>query len=104
MQVTIRFKPFFKDPLLSGVKVCTARTKCMGQPGDTFEAFGAQFEIVSVRDVYLYDVAFLWREEGCTSEDHFKEVWGGIHPVARYDDYQMVTLHRFKKTTKEVTK
>jgi hypothetical protein len=97
MIVTIRFKPYFKDALLSGVKVCTARTKIHGKPGDTFQIFDAVFEILSVEEVRLYEVASLWREEGCTSEEHFKAVWREIHPVVGYDDYQIVKLHRFKR-------
>lgn len=97
MHVKIQFKPYFKEPLLAGVKVCTARTKRMGEPGDTFEAFSATFEIVSVEEVRLYEVASLWREEGCTSEEHFKQVWREIHPVVGYGAYNLVKLHRFKK-------
>lgn len=99
MTVTIPFKPFFKEPMLSGVKVCTARTKRMGEPGDTFEAFGATFEILSVEEVRLYEVASLWKEEGCQSEEHFEEVWREIHPRFGYNNYQIVKLHRFKKVT-----
>jgi hypothetical protein len=44
-------------------------TEYMGEPGNTFEAFGATFEIISVDEVRLYEVASLWREEGCKSED-----------------------------------
>ena len=95
--VSIPFKPYFKEPLLAGVKVCTARTKVVGTPGDTFEVFGAQFEIASVKEVRLYEVVSLWREEGCASEEHFKDVWRGIHPRVGYNDYQIVTLHRFRK-------
>lgn len=96
-QVNIKFKPYLKEPMLSGVKTCTSRTKYMGKPGDTFAAFGAQFELLSIEEVRLYEVASLWREEGCTSEDHFKEVWREIHPVVGYGDYNIVKLHRFKK-------
>jgi len=99
-EIVIKFKPYFKEPLLSGVKVCTARTKRMGEPGDVFMAFGSQFELLSVEEVRLYEVASLWREEGCTSEDHFKHVWREIHPVVGYDQYQLVKLHRFKRVTR----
>lgn len=99
MNVNIPFKPFFKEPMLSGVKVCTARTKRMGEPGDTFEAFGATFEILSINEVRLYEVASLWKDEGCASEEHFKEVWRSIHPRVGYDDHQIVKLHRFRKVS-----
>jgi len=97
--VKIPFKPYFKEPMLSGVKTYTSRTKRMGSPGDTFEAFGAQFEILSVEEVRLYEVASLWKEEGCASEEHFKEIWREIHPRTGYGDYQIVKLHRFKKVS-----
>lgn len=95
--VKIPFKPYFKEPMLSGVKVCTARTKYMGHPGDRFLAFGAEFEIVNVEDVYLLQVAMIWKEEGCESEEHFKQVWQEIHPVVGYQEYQRVKLHHFRK-------
>jgi hypothetical protein len=98
--VTIKFKPYFKEPLLSGVKVCTARTKRLGKPGDMFEAFGAMFEMKSVSEEQLYFVADLWHQEGCTSREHFMEVWKEIHPVAGYRPAQQVFLHRFKLVTR----
>lgn len=95
--VTISFKTMFKDVLLSGVKVCTARTSRNGQPGDRFEAFGAIFELKSVTEEQLHYVADLWYQEGCTSHAHFVEVWTSIHPRAGYRPKQIVYLHRFKK-------
>lgn len=95
--ITIPFKSFFKEPLLSGVKVCTARTKAMGIPGNIFEAFGAQFELKSVSEEKLTIIADLWLQEGCRSREHFIEVWNDIHPRAGYQPDQVVFLHRFKK-------
>jgi hypothetical protein len=99
--VKIPFKPYFKEPLLNGVKTCTARTKRMGEPGDTFMAFGASFELVSVEEVRLYEVASLWKEEGCTSEEDFKGIWETIHPRTGYSEYHIVKLHRFKMVMSE---
>lgn len=98
-KVAIKFKPFFKAPMLAGVKVCTARTKRMGETGDTFEAFGATFQVKSVTEESLHYVADLWHQEGCTSHEHFIEVWKEIHPVVGYRPTQSVYLHRFKKVT-----
>jgi hypothetical protein len=98
--VTIKFKPYFKEPLLSGVKVCTARTKRMGASGDRFMAFETWFEIKSVTEESLHFVADLWQQEGCTSREHFLEVWREIHPVVGYRPKQVVFLHRFKLVTK----
>ncbi len=97
MTIKIPFKPYFKEPLLSGQKVYTSRSKPMGKPGDTFEAFGAEFELISVKDEDLYTVSLLWKEEGCTSREHFIQVWNEIHPVRGYHDYDRTYLHRFKK-------
>jgi hypothetical protein len=96
-EVKIPFKPYFKEPLLNGTKVYTSRSKPMGQPGDTFTAFGSTFELLSVKDAALFEVASLWKEEGCNSREHFIEVWNEIHPVKRYDDWQRTYLHHFRK-------
>jgi hypothetical protein len=93
---SLKFRPMFAMPLLTGVKTCTSRTKKMGNPGDRFVAFGAEFELLSVEEKRLDEVRLLWKEEGCQSEEHFKEVWKSIHPKVGYDDYQIVKLHTFK--------
>ena len=98
--VAIKFKPYFKEPMLAGVKVCTARTKRMGEPSDTFEAFGSQFHLMSVTKEDLTFVADLWSQEGCASREHFIEVWNSIHPGVGYRPTQEVFLHRFKKVTR----
>ena len=98
-QVTIKFQPYFKEPMLSGVKVCTARTKRMGEVLDTFEAFGAMFLLKSVSEESLHVVSDLWMQEGCKSREHFIEVWKTIHPRVGYRPKQHVFLHRFKKVT-----
>ena len=101
MEVRIPFRPMFEEPMRTGVKTCTSRSKIMGQPGDRFRAFGKWFEIVSVEDVALCEVAALWKEEGCESREDFIEVWNSIHPVKKYSDYQRVYLHRFKHAEAE---
>lgn len=95
-EITIPFKPYFKEPLLNGTKQYTSRSKPMGKPGDTFTAFGQQFELLSVKDVDLYTVSTMWKEEGCTSREHFISVWNEIHPVKTYSDSQRTYLHHFK--------
>jgi hypothetical protein len=97
MMIRLPFLPQFQEPLLTGVKTCTARTKYMGHPGDTFLAFGSTFEILSVAEVPLHVVAALWKEEGCQSLQHFQQTWDRIHPVAKYNPYTKVKLHRFRK-------
>ncbi len=90
------FKPFFRDPMLSGRKTCTARSRIMGQAGDQFHAFGVTFEIIAVKQVELSEVRNRWREEGCQSEGHFIQVWNDIHPMKKYSDDQQVYLHEFR--------
>lgn len=98
-EVTIPFRFHFKDKLLDGTKVYTARSKCLGKPGDTFTAFGATFELLSVEDTSLYEVSLLWREEGCASREDFIQIWNEIHPRTGYSDSRRVYLHHFKKLT-----
>lgn len=94
---SMKFRPDFKEPLLAGIKTCTSRTKRMCNPGDRFIAFGAEFEVLEIKDVSLYEVSLLWKEEGCTSQAHFIEMWNAIHPTRRYDEDQRVYLHTFKR-------
>ena len=96
--IRLPFKPYFKKPLLDGQKTCTARTIIKGGPGDTFSAFGAQFEIVAVSTWKLgYVAKKLWQNEGCTSREHFIQVWEDIHPKKGFIPDQIVILHTFKK-------
>ena len=94
--VNIPFRPSFKDALVSGTKTCTARTKRYGAGGDRFLAFDQWFDLKSVTEEPLHVVADLWQQEGCTSREHFIEVWESIHPGTGYRPEQMVFLHRFQ--------
>ena len=100
--IRIPFRSCFRDLLLSGEKTCTARTGRMGEPGDVFEAFDAKFELLSVQQVYLHEVASRWKEEGCMSREHFIEVWKSIHPRAGYRPYQLVQLHTFRRINDDI--
>jgi hypothetical protein len=84
--------------MLSGVKTCTARTKRMGSPGDTFDEFGATFVLTHVCRIPLdYVARDCWEQEGCHSIEHFQEVWRSIHPRAGFEPVQVVWLHCFKQ-------
>jgi len=93
------FRPDFQNALLHGIKTCTSRTvKMIGEPYDTFEAFGATFEIVQVYKMRLWEVADkLWDKEGCRSQEHFVEIWKSIHPVAGFQPTQKVRVYFFEK-------
>lgn len=102
MEVRIPFRPYFKEPLLNDIKVFTARPYPMGAKGDTFTAFGAQFEIDYVKLVNLEEVSELWKEEGCTSIEHFIEIWNNIHPKSGYNPKKRVYLHHFRRVSNEL--
>lgn len=98
-QVTIPFQEHFQEAMLDGRKQCTARTKPAGTAGDTFEAFGATFEIRAVVRHALHDVrSFLWRMEGVESPEAFVEVWEGLHRRAGFRPEQQVYVHFFTMT------
>lgn len=101
-RVAISFKPYFKKPMLRGVKVCTARTKKKGQELDSFQAFGVYFCLTYICKIPLRVAATLWKQEGCRSMKHFIAVWKSIHPKTGYDPNQVVWLHKFKKVEEEV--
>lgn len=105
MKVEMPFLEEFRDPMLKGVKRCTARTKRYGEPGDYFEAFGKNFIFLLVTDMDLDLVAkHLWEEEGCSSEEDFKTVWRRIHPRKGFDPNWKVILHYFRKMKQQENK
>ena len=99
MKVKIPFKPRFKEPMLDGTKTWTSRTRRYGHKGDTFDAFGATFEIVEEPEkCTLRDIMYNhWKEEGCKSTTDFFEVWEEIHPRKGFVPSQLVWAHIFGK-------
>ena len=96
-QVSIPFLSEFRDPMRSGAKTATSRTRRYGKVGDTFHIFGWEFEIYRVEKIKLSDVAALyWRQEGVNRPGDFMEVWLKLHKV--WNPNLEVYLHRFKKT------
>lgn len=95
--ITIPFRPQFREVMLSGQKILTARTKRFGAAGDRFQVFGATFEVVTVSQECLQDVSEHWLEEGCTSRENFISIWLSLHPRKGYDPEELVWLHRFAK-------
>lgn len=98
-EVRIPFRPGFKESMLTGVKVMTCRPKRMGNPGDTFEAFGARFVLTHVMRMRLgYVIADCFVQEGCVSVQDLINVWNNIHPgtgVGNGD--QVVWAHCFRR-------
>lgn len=97
MKVKIKFKPFFREPMRQGIKLMTCRTKRMGNPGDTFEAFDETFILTHVMRMRLGDVlSDCYEQEGCTSERELADIWIEIHPITGVDPEQIVWAHCFR--------
>lgn len=94
--VKMPFLDRFEDPLRAGTKTLTSRTRKMGNPGDTFPAFGMTFLIEIVAEWPLSKVADYWRDEGCTSRQDFIDLWSKIHYRKKFVPGQVVFVHRFR--------
>jgi len=99
VKVKISFLERFKEPLLNGTKTMTTRSKRCGWKGDTFKAFGTTFQI---EEVYIAALSWItkyrWKEEGCTSEEDFMNVWKSIHKKLN-DPRSQWHVHKFKKVS-----
>jgi hypothetical protein len=95
MEVKIPFLSMFKEPMISGVKTWTSRTRAFGNPGDTFKAFGRTFVIKKVSKKTLREVAEHFREEGLSSKEELEAVWREIHPIKGFNPSQVVFVHQF---------
>ncbi len=102
MRVKIPFRNEFEKVLLSGQKTMTSRTSRMGEHGDTFVAFGVEFQIEAVGKFALGYVADeFWRQEGTNSREEFIEVWKQIHPWKGYQPQKVVWVHQFARVVLE---
>jgi hypothetical protein len=96
--ITMPFLPRWKSLMLDGTKTQTCRSKAYGQPGDIFRKFGAVFELISVTERSLRDVAAIYyRQEGCHSPHEFVGVWNELHPRRRFIDTDIKWLHEFRR-------
>jgi len=97
-KINMPFQPEAKEPMLSGRKKATTRTRRYGEPGDWFEAFGKTFVLTWVYETMLDSVAyhFYW-EEGFDDMYEFIDYWDRLHPRVKYRDRpkRKVYLHRF---------
>jgi len=97
-KVSIPFKYYWKKHLLSGSKSCTTRVAKYGNIGDTFDIFGATFEIIDIKRTTLQDVKDnYYIKEGCSTPLVFETAWCAIHPAARFKPELKVWLHIFKR-------
>lgn len=100
--VDIPFLPIWKPLMVSGVKTHTCRSKQYGAPGDRFRKFGATFELTWVAKVPLSLVLdSYWKQEGCTSPEHFVQVWEEIHPGRGFVPSDKRWLHEFRKVKED---
>lgn len=98
MEVKIPFKTRLREALLSGNKTATTRFKKYGAHGDTFEIFGATFELLAVGRCSLYEVAlYEFKREGFTSPDDFWAEWRTLHPGRGNDPLVEVWFHVFRR-------
>lgn len=103
-RIKLPFLPQFKNPMLSGQKTITSRTRRYGQTGDTFLAWGEVFELREVIGVLLSSVRNrYYQQEGFPSPEAFQACWEALHPVKGYDPEQAVFAHSFQKLPKEVS-
>jgi hypothetical protein len=96
MKVKIPFMPRFASRMIGGIKTWTSRTRKYGNPGDTFEAFDHEFEIVKVERRTLGDILDHWREEGCDSRKDAVETWKMLHSK-RGDLQERLYVHVFRR-------
>ena len=97
MEVHIPFKSRFHEVMLDGTKTWTSRTRKYGHKGDTFDAFGATFEIVKVERRTLKDVGYHFKEEGFSCWKDFYDCWVQIHRRKGWQLEQRVYVHVFKR-------
>ena len=102
-EVNIPFQPEFKEPMLSGKKTATTRTKRFGRPGDWFRAFGRTFVLTEVSQIQLsLAIYHFYQDDGFSSPGEFINCWDRLHPRVTYAQRRarLVYLHRFTITQK----
>ena len=91
------FLPRFKQPILTGEKTKTARTKKYGEPGDLLDTPFGTVRLLAVERVPLAEVAAKhFAQEGLTSPEAFEVVWCDIHPGRGFVPTDLVYLHTFQ--------
>lgn len=100
-KVILPFQNRFRDPILSGQKICTSRFRKYGLPGQEFIAFGHVFKIRKLERWALGDVALqLFRQEGLSSPSEFREIWRTIHPGRNHPSL-FVWVHFFEEVDRQ---
>ena len=98
MNIKIPFMAEWHNVMLDGKKTCTSRNKRYGKIGDTFEVFGARYEITQIEQRNLLEVtANFYLAEGCETSNEFIAVWDKIYPHKLWRGSQIVWVHHFKR-------
>lgn len=93
-QIDIPFHKEMKYALLNHDKDCTSRNKKYGKPGDFFILENRKFVIDRIIKMNLIEVAhMLYKREGFTSPEKFKEYWNMLHPIKGFDPLKEVYVH-----------
>lgn len=78
--ITLQFAPEMRQAIREGRKVCTTRSKILGEVGDLFVVAGRAYRIVDISPYRLADVRDqLFLQEGCESADEFVVLWRHLH-------------------------
>ena len=98
-EIKMPFNPMYREWLLYNRKTATTRFKKYGNPGDTFKAFGAEFELLDVRHTTWCAVLNNeYQAEGFSTPAAFREVWEDIHPGRKgRDSMADVWFHVFRR-------
>lgn len=105
MSEQLKFMPFydrFVEPIRSGEKIVTARTRRWGNAGDLLQTPAGVIRLLAVYKRMLGEVRDQWYlREGCASPEDFEAVWKTIHPRRGFRYNDLVYLHEFEYDLEE---
>ena len=104
MRIVIPFLISFQEPMVTGKKLMTCRTRIYGKPGDVFAVFGKDFVIEQVSKITLGEAKKHYLLEGVESPEEFQRIWEMLHPIKSFDESTEVYAHRFREATIEETR
>lgn len=97
MERDIPFDDQFKEALLEGRKVATARYKKYAERGDHFRQFGQKFRVIAVLRIPLRALWPLYQLEGVGSEEELKALWWSLHPRRRRNEDARIWVYIFQR-------
>lgn len=102
MKIDVSFRSWSKHQLECGVKICTTRSKRLGDEGDNFFVILStgtkRYKLTRVvklplRTVYYY----YYKQEGYATKEEFGKAWMKIHPYRGLDMSWLVWMHLFEE-------